>query len=126
MYKEASQQKLRFATTKGSLSVEQLWDLSLTDLSTCVKNVKKILKKTDDSELSFLDDTQTVDKENELRFAILKDVYLTKKAENEARRTAAARKEHEQKILALIQRKKDQSLENMSIEDLEKMLEPSA
>jgi hypothetical protein len=32
MYKEAAKQKLRFATNKGNLSVEQLWDLNLTDL----------------------------------------------------------------------------------------------
>ena len=34
MYKEASRKKTRFATSKGSLSAEQLWDLSIADLDT--------------------------------------------------------------------------------------------
>lgn len=32
MYKQASKMKLRFATSKGNLSVEDLWDLSLPAL----------------------------------------------------------------------------------------------
>lgn len=32
MFKQASKMKLRFATSKGNLSVEDLWDLSLTEL----------------------------------------------------------------------------------------------
>lgn len=122
MYKEASMIQLRFSTTKGNLSCEQLWSLTLTELGNCIKSVKKILKKTDDSELSFLDDTQVVDKENQLRFDILKDVYLTKKEENEKKRLAAENKERDQKIMALIQQKKDQKLQEMSVEQLEAML----
>ena len=122
MYKEASMMQLRFSTTKGNLSCEQLWSLNLTELSNCIKTVKKILKKSDDSELGFLDESQVVDKENQLRFDILKDVYLTKKEENEKARLAAKNKENDQKILALIQQKKDQKLQDMTIDQLEAML----
>lgn len=122
MYKKASQLKLRFSTTVGLLSVEQLWDLNLTQLSNAVKAVKKVLNKTDDTELSFLDDTQVIDVENQLRFDILKDVYLTKKKENEDRRTALEAKQQKQKILEIIAKKKDESLETKSIEELEALL----
>lgn len=122
MYKQASRLRLRFPTPKGVLATEQLWDLSLLDLSNTIKAVKKILKKNDDDELSFLESEKTVDTENQLRFDILKDVYLTKQKENEERRNEADVKAHNQKILKLIADKKEDSLKGMSVEDLEKLL----
>lgn len=122
MFKQASQLKLRFQTSRGILSTEQLWDLSQTDLSNAIKSVKKILKKSDDDELSFLEDTKIVDVENQLRFDILKEVYLTKKKESEELRNAAETKAHNQKILALIAEKQEGKLRDMSVEELEKLL----
>jgi hypothetical protein len=122
MFKQASKLGLRFQTNKGILSVEQLWQLSQTDLSNAIKAVKKVLKKNDDDELSFLEDTKTVDIENQLRFDILKDVYLTKKKDTEALRNAAEAKAHNQKILSLIAEKQEGKLKGMSIEELEKLL----
>ena len=121
MYKTASQLKLRFATSVGPLSVEQLWDLNQTQLSNAIKAVKKVLKKDDDDELSFLEDTKKVDVENQLRFDILKDVYLTKKKEVEELRDAANDKAHNEKIDTLIAEKLEGKLRDMSIEDLEKL-----
>lgn len=122
MFKQASKLQLRFQTNRGLLSTEQLWHLTLTDLSNAIKAVKKVLKKNDDDDLSFLEDTKVIDVENQLRFDILKDVYLTKKKENEELRDAAETKAHNQKILSLIAEKKDGQLKEMSIEDLEKLL----
>lgn len=121
MYKQASQLKLRFLTTVGQLSVEQLWDLSQTQLSNAIKAVKKVLKKNDDDELSFLEDTSVVDVENQLRFDILKDVYLTKKKELEEVRNAAEIKTHNQKIDTLIAEKQECKLRELPIEELEKL-----
>jgi hypothetical protein len=121
-YKEASKLKLRFSTSKGICSVEQLWDLSQLDISNAIKAVKKILLKNSDDELSFLEDTKIVDVENQLRFDILKDVYVSKKKEADEIRTAAEVKIHNQKILTLIAEKKDDSLKGMSVEELEKQL----
>ena len=123
MYKEASKLSLRFTTPKGVLSVEQLWSLNQTDLSNTIKAVKKVLKTTDDDELSFLESNKVVDKENQLRFDILKDVYLTKKAEAEAIRNAAEIKAHNQKILTLIAQKQDEELGGKSVEELKAMLQ---
>ena len=121
MYKQASQLKLRFQTNVGLLSVEQLWDLTQTQLANAIKAVKKVLKKNDDDELSFLEDTKEVDVENQLRFDVLKDVYLTKKKEADEERTAASIKAHNQKIDTLIAEKQEGQLREMSIEDLEKL-----
>ena len=124
IYKLASKQQLRFATNVGLLSVEQLWTLTQTQLTALIKSLKKVLKDSDgDDELSFLITITPKDTENQLRFDIAKDIYLTKKAENDELRAKAERKEHNQKILALIQEKKGEELKGKSIEDLEKMLQ---
>lgn len=78
-------------------------------------------KKNDDDELSFLESTKEIDVENQLRFDILKDVYLTKKKEAEDLRIAADIKAHNQKIDTLIAEKQEGKLREMSIEDLEKL-----
>lgn len=122
MFKQASKLKLRFQTNRGVLSLEQLWDLSQTDLANAIKAVKKVLKTGDDDELSFLESTKVVDVENQLRFDILKDVYLTKKKEAEESRDAAANKAHNQKILSLIAEKQEEGLKGKSIEELEALL----
>ena len=122
MYKEASRLGLRFQTEVGMLSSEQLWGLSQTKLSNAIKAVKKVLKKNDDDELSFLQDTIVVDTENQLRFDILKDVYLTKKKEADEIRVAAETKAYNQKILTFIAEKQEDSLKGKSIEELEALL----
>lgn len=121
-YKKAAQLKLRIQTSVGSLAVEQLWDLNLIQLSNAIKAVKKVLRKNDDDdELSFLENTKEVDVENQLRFDILKDIYITKKKENDDIRNLADIKAYNQKIDTLIAEKKEGELRNMSIEDLEKL-----
>jgi hypothetical protein len=124
MYKIASQLKLRFSTPVGNLSVEQLWDLSQGQITKSIIAVKKLLKKENDDDLSFLDNVKVsdIDFENQLRFDILKDVYLTNKKEQEEARSAAEKKEHNQKILTLIAEKKEGELKGKSIEELEAML----
>lgn len=122
-FKDASRLRLRFATSKGSLSTEQLWELTQTDLAACIRNVKKLLKVTEDNDLSFLDNDVKVNSEDQVRFDVLKEVYQTKKAELDAARTAKEKKEHNQKILALIADKKETDLKGKSIEELEAMLQ---
>jgi hypothetical protein len=123
IYKQASRIGLRVETTKGSLSVEQLWTLSLSNLANVIKNVKKALKTDNDDELSFLDESKTIDATTQLTFDILKDIYLTKKNEQEKIKEDALRKANNEKIMALIHAKQEAKLYDMSIEDLEKLLQ---
>jgi len=122
-FKKASQQKLRFQTTQGQLSTEQLWDLSLTQLSALVKNLKKVLSKTtEDESLAFLEEDFKVDKEAELRFEIAKEIYLSKKEALDLEKSAASVKEHNQHILSLIAEKEKSALKEMSVEELKGLL----
>lgn len=125
MYKQAVMLKLRFETPKGLLTVEQLFDLSMADLSTTIKKVNALIKKEQatDDELSFLEGVDTTETQNSLRFRILKDVYLTKKDARDAAALDFEKKQRNQRIAEIIAKKKDEALENKSIEELEKMLE---
>jgi len=123
IYKQALQQGITFQTPKGILSTQQLFKLSLADLANSVKHAKNVLnEKSKDDELDFLSETSTVSKEDQLVFDVLKDVYLTKKAERDAVKEAASIKEHNEKILGLIYAKQEQALGDKSLEELEAML----
>lgn len=122
-FKLASQTQLRFNTEKGLLSTEQLWSLNLTQLANLIKSIKKVLKATDnDDELSFLTESTITDTTNQLRFDIVKEIYLDKKKENDMARDEKNIKEHNQKILSLIAQKREADLANKSVEELEAML----
>ena len=123
-FKEAVKIKLRFETPKGSLSCEQLWDLTQADLARCIKAVKKRISSDTDDDLSFLVGEVRVNTEDELRFKVLKEVYLDNKAEADSNRLQRERKARNQKILAILEERKDEDLKkNKSIEELEAMLE---
>lgn len=128
IFKKASKKKLRFSTNRGVLSVEQLWDLSKDEIRQLVIKAREAAKKSsgevNDSELSFLDAPAKIKAtDDELRFEILKDIYLTKKSAEEKAQKKAEVKANNKKLLELIARKQDEALEKKSIKELEKMLE---
>jgi hypothetical protein len=88
-----------------------------------IKESKKEEKDNDD-ELSFLDEgSAPVDKTNELKFNVVKEVYIAKKEEMEAIRNEATKRENNQKILQLIAEKQEGDLRGKSIEELTAMLQ---
>ena len=120
MYKEASKLHLRFATTVGELTVEQLWDLSLANLDSLAVALEKDYKNSKGK--SFLTKKTKKDKVVKLQFDIVLDVLNTKAEELDALEKAAEIKVHNQKILQLIKDKQDDELAGKSIKDLEKLL----
>jgi hypothetical protein len=121
-YKKAAQVKLRFTTSKGLLSTEQLMDLGQLELATVIKSLKKVVDESTDDELSFLTDTIKKNSLDELRFEIAKDIYLDKKQRMEDVALESENKRKNQEILAIIAKKEGDKLEDLSIEDLKKML----
>lgn len=119
-FKLASQQKLRFQTNKGLLSVEQLWDLSLEDLDALAVSLETEHKES--GKKSFLVKTSVKDKTAKLRFDVTLDVLNTKVEEMQAAQEAAEIKEHNKKIITLISEKQDESLKGKSVKQLEGML----
>ena len=128
LYKKAAQVKLRIQTCKGLLSVEDVWGLSLANLDASIRSLAPLVKKyqTEDSDLDFLSSNSSTKNEEtsllELSFEILKDVYITKKEEANAKAKARETKEFNQKIMSLIAEKQESSLKDKSIEELMAMI----
>lgn len=125
----AAKQKLRFITSRGQLSAEDLWDLPLTSPSG--KNVnlddvaRSIFKELKDSEeVSFVEDSNSKKAAGvlALKLEIAKFVIADKKADRDAAEKAASDKAQREKILEIIANKKDKALEEKSLEDLQAML----
>jgi len=119
-FKLASQQKLRFQTSKGLLSTEQLWDLSLNDLDTLAVLLEE--ESTKAGRKSFLVRSSAKDKTAKLKFDIVIDILSTKVEDANAASEAQEIKEHNKKIINLISEKKEETLKGKSIAELEAML----
>lgn len=127
MYKFAFQNKLRFQSIRGLLTVEQLFDIPLKaqngfDLDSVARAINTELKGA--SEESFVEDRTTDPRKTTLTVSldIVKDVIATKQAENRVARDKAQKAVERKKILDLIGAKKDEKLSQASIEELEKQL----
>ena len=120
MFEYAVRNKVRFPF-KGMISVEDLWDLTLTNLDSIYKTLNKQVKQSEEE--SLLNTKTTVDKEIDVQIAIVKHIVAVKLSEQEAREKASAKKAQKQKIMAIIASKQDEALQNSSVEDLQKMLD---
>lgn len=121
MYKEATKRALRFNTTRGGLSAEQLWNLPLAELDALVISYEEAAATG--KRKSYLTSTETAeDKELALRKDIALDILKTRIADADAAKVAADRKAWKNRIRLLIENKKDQELENKSLDELEKLL----
>ena len=120
MYKKALKMKLRFATTKGKLTTEDLFDLSLTDLNNIAIALDKKLSET--PRKSFISDIAPDTEEDELRFNIVKDVINTKLVERSNAQNAKAKAAEKAQLLEILHRKENQALENLSVDELKAKL----
>ena len=120
IFEFASRNKVRFPF-KGMISVEDLWDLSLTNLDSIYKTLNKQVKQSEEE--SLLSTKASVDTELEVQIAIVKHIVSVKLAEKEAAEKASVKKAQKQKIMSIIATKENEALQNSSIDDLRKMLD---
>jgi len=116
MFEKASRLNLRFATNKGNLTTEDLWDLSLANLNVIAKDLNKQIKASEEED--FLKTEKRADTELKLKFEIVIHILNTKKAEQEKRELAAEKAEKKQKLLEIMERQENASLEKLSPEEL--------
>lgn len=127
MFEAATRLKLRFETVKGILSCEELWDLPLTSakgasLDGLARSFNKYLKEVEEE--SFVE-KPVPDPEKisiEIRFEIVKRMIEVRIEERDKIKKAAERKERKEKLLQAIAAKQDESLQQASLEDLQKMV----
>ena len=119
IFKYAAKKQLRFPY-KGLISVEDLFNLGLTDLDSVYKVLKKQQKSC--SEESLISDKTPQDTELEIKLTIVKEIFDDKKIAMDKAKKAAEKKAQAQKILEIMNKKQDEALQNMSQEELQAQL----
>ena len=120
IFEYATRNKIRFSF-RGLISVEDLWDLSLTNLDSIYKELNKQSKQSEEE--SLLNIKTQEDELLNMQIEIVKHIVSVKLAEKEAREKASVKKAQKQKIMSIIAAKQDEALQNSSIDDLQKMLD---
>lgn len=120
IFEIATRNKYRFPF-RGSVSVEDLWDLSPENLDTVFKTLNSQKKKVNEESLL----SASVDEDVELNtmIAIVKHIVAVKLDEISARNKAKEKKEQKQKILSILNAKQDEALQGKSIDELQAMLD---
>lgn len=119
MFKKASKLKLRFATTKGHVTTEDLWDLPLRNLDNLAKDLSKAVKES--GEESFIVKRNRVNTILDLKFSIIKQIIKDRLEEAEHKENETANKARKNKILDIIEDKENEGLRDESISNLKKM-----
>lgn len=128
IFKKATKLRLRFHSSKGQLSVEDLWKLpmvgahdnqpSLNSVATQIFNelqsttVPNFVGAATNREAAKL----------ELKLSILKEIIADRQADTTTAELAQATKARNSRIREIIATKQDDSLSNKSLEELEKLL----
>jgi hypothetical protein len=119
IFEKAVRLKLRFAH-KGFCSVEDLWDLSVEELDEIYKRLNASLKVlTEESLLEVPDNKNDV---LQLKVDIIKHIVKTKLCEKEKAEKKVLLAERKQKLLKIIADKQDESLRELSLEELNELL----
>jgi hypothetical protein len=125
IFERASRERLRFASSIGDLTTEQLWDLPLTaksadrpDLDKLARAVHSELKSLEEgSFVTLKPDPRKIDLE--LKLDILKRIIEVKLADKAAAEKAAQDAERKRKLLAALASKEEAELTGMTKEQLE-------
>lgn len=120
IFEYATRNKIRFSF-RGLISVEDLWDLSLTNLDSIYKELNKQSKQSEEE--SLLNIKTQEDELLNVQIEIVKHIVSVKLAEKEAREKASVKKAQKQKIMSIMAAKQDEALQNSSIDELQKMLD---
>lgn len=128
IFERAVREKVRFTTSRGVISAEDLWDLPLTS----TKNnpnlddiARDLHEKVKAEHVSFVNPTAARTKQtaDSLKLDIVKRVIQVRLDENRLAAEEAARKNQKNRILELLAEKEDAALKNKSEEELRALLE---
>ncbi len=123
IFEAASIGKIRFETTRGLITTEDLWDLPMTrgvvNLNDIAKKLHEELSKSNFS----LSKTTKKDRVVELKFEIVKHIFDIKAEEVEAEKAAAAKAEKREVLLnAIADKEVEELVDGKSAKELKKEL----
>lgn len=122
MFEKVSRSKVRFDSSKGQLTVEDLWDLPLTstrgqaNLDDIARALHKQLKNGDD--VSFVNTAKKSDPVIQLKFDVVKYIIEVRLAENEAAATKRTNAEKRQTLLEALANQEAKALANKTPEEI--------
>ncbi len=119
MFEVATRSKMRFPF-RGSVSIEDLWDLNVENLDSVFKTLNSQVKQS--KEESLLNTRTKEDEVLEMQIAIVKYIVSVKLEEADARLKAKEKRERKQKIMGILSTKQEEELQGKSAEELQKML----
>ena len=120
IFEYALKNKLRFPF-RGMLTTEDLYDLTPDTLDSIYKALTREVKAN--AEESLLAVKNAEDEELNVKIEIVKYIVAEKLAAIEAAKNAAAAKMQADKIRSILAKKQDAALEDLTAEELQKMLE---
>lgn len=128
IFEQASRLRIRYDTPAGLISVEDLWDIPLTSARGANLNSIAISLHSaiEERAVSFVEDTPKISPALQLKFDVIKHVIEVLKTEKRAAWEASAKAARKQKLLSILARKQDEALENMSEEDIKKLIDETA
>lgn len=127
IFEYATRNKLRFASTRGELSVELLWDVPLRskddfNLNEIAKAVNKTLK--DATEESFVETARSaLHVRLETALEIVKSIIETKLNDEENAKKRADNKVERERLLNILAEKQAGKLSELSEKELQKRIE---
>lgn len=126
LFLQATREKFRFESSKGDLSVEQLWDLPLTsrtglDLDTVAKAVNADLKASNEESFVNANNNPAVSR-LQAKLEVVKAIIEVKLAQAEATKKRAEKAAERQRLMEVLHSKKDQELQGLSVEEIERRL----
>jgi len=121
-FERISRLKLRFESNQGQMTVEDLWDLSLTSLDTLAKKVNKQIGE--EAEESFIPNKSSSKSatHNNLRLEILKHVIETKVREADDKKARTERLNTIAQLKELAAAKVGEQMSALGLEDLMKRI----
>lgn len=117
----AARKKFRFQSAKGFLTVEDLWDLSLAALDRIAVDLDEKITKL--GRKSFIGRKTESDTEVTQQLDVVKFVIETKMAENELAKVRADKLAQKAFLTGLLEKKKTEQLEGLSVEEIQKQLD---
>lgn len=120
MFIKATRSKTRFPY-RGLISVEDLWELPVTELDKIYKALNSKAKQM--QEESLLETKTSEDEELTMQIEIVKYIVGVKPEEKKEAENAKVKKEMKQRLLEIKAAREDKRLENLSDADLDKMIE---
>lgn len=122
IFEIASRRKFRFSFTKGEITTEQLWDLSLTDLDAVAKLVNANLKAVTEDSFVKVTNNSAAQRLLETKLDVLKHIIAVKLDEVEQRQAVSARAAKRATLLEALAAREAQELSQASKDDLLKQL----